>query len=547
MSVSQRIVWGIVLVLLGINVPVFLCLHLTLDTVIYDLQARCALEGGVLYQDIVEPNLPGVVWVHMFVRSIFGWSDVVLRLFDLAVVTGIIAVLSRLILRRDKSLFSRQSALLTLSVFAFYLGLLEWCHCQRDLWMLLPCLLAVQCRISRLEKREEDLSSKQVAASAFLEGVYWSIAFWIKPHIAVPALCVILMSAWLTKNRIRIAIEISGVLAGGILMGILGSLWLIQTGAWDAFWVMQLEWNPEYVSTGRSRLTAERMVGLWNVFFPWSWAHVVALIVSARTIQTNIIEKSQRQPRLLLLIALYIGWLVQVFVLQYPFMYVHVPALVLALAISFSVRIPSQFQSIAWKGFAVACLLVVLTSPILSPVRLSSWWDCVSSGPSMKLRKKIQVDPQPSWEHLEPVIAYLKEQGVQDGEVTVYTNHLVQIYPELEIRPSTRYVFLDTLARLFKSRTDEISLALEQCQHRFAVSSLTDAGMTEEELQSPNNPETQLPEAFPEDGFEIFPFSQPVVFRSGPYVVHRVTQPIGKLATEFDPLEHKARIATEPE
>ncbi len=59
------------------------------------------------------------------------------------------------------------------------------------------------------------------------------------------------------------------------------------------------------------------------------------------------------------------------------------------------------------------------------------------------------------------------------------------------------------------------------------------------------NPETLLPEAFPIDGFEIFPFSQPAVFRSGPYLVHRISEPIGKLATDFDPLKRKRLTAAE--
>ena len=56
--------WLAVLVL---GVPVFVCMPLTSDVVLYDLQARTVHAGGVAYRDIFETNLPGMIWVHMLV------------------------------------------------------------------------------------------------------------------------------------------------------------------------------------------------------------------------------------------------------------------------------------------------------------------------------------------------------------------------------------------------------------------------------------------------------------------------------------------------
>ena len=104
------------------------------------------------------------------------------------------------------------------------------------------------------------------------------------------------------------------------------------------------------------------------------------------------------------------------------------------------------------------------------------------------------------------------------------------------ITPSTRYVFLDVIARVFRSRTDQIQQAVESCDHRFVVSSLFEAGMPRELIDGKTDPVSLLPVGFPRSERSRFPYTQPVVFRSGQYLVHRVTRPIGPLCTEYLPL-----------
>ena len=86
MNWGRAFLWGIPLLILGTQAPIFLQMTLTPDAVLFDIQTRCLLDGGVLYRNVVEPNLPGVVWIHALVRSVAGWSPMVLRSFDLAVV-----------------------------------------------------------------------------------------------------------------------------------------------------------------------------------------------------------------------------------------------------------------------------------------------------------------------------------------------------------------------------------------------------------------------------------------------------------------------------
>lgn len=91
---------------------------------------------------MVERNLPGVIWIHALVRSVAGWWPVALRGFDVFVVLGISLLLSHFVEAplsepRQKS---GVRGVLVCGVLLFYFGTSEWCHCQRDTWMLLPCL-----------------------------------------------------------------------------------------------------------------------------------------------------------------------------------------------------------------------------------------------------------------------------------------------------------------------------------------------------------------------------------------------------------------------
>ncbi|TWT55288.1 hypothetical protein KOR42_29150 [Thalassoglobus neptunius] len=534
--------WGVLAILLLINIPVVLCLHLTCDSALYDLQAQCAFDGGVLYRDMIEPNFPGIVWIHMLIRSFAGWSSVALRAVDLCVVAGIVAVLGSLMRKSDESVFSLRMGFVAVSIFALHLGLLEWCHCQRDLWMLLPCLLATQVRLNRWNALRQEEEVSRLSTSSFSEGCLWAIAFWIKPHIAVPALLVIAMSycfAGTVKTKLR---DAAGVLAGGVIVGMLGILWMVQTGAWEPFWVMQLEWNPEYLRIGRSKTTWSKLEEIWWAFSPWNWFHLIAVCLTIQTM-TRFFRDSGRRDLLageearsqmgqLLLMALYVGWVIQTMTLQFPFMYVHVPCIILAIGVSGTMNVSLEYRPMVTAFASFLLILMGISSPILSPTRLANWKDCVTKGPTPEVRSRIQIEPDPDWEHLEPVIEFLSQKNLQDGDVTAYSNNLVLLYSQLGLRPSTRYVFLDVLIRLFHSKHGEIHDTLEACQHRYVVSSLRDAGMTKEAIATPEDPKTRLPEAFPESALKTFPFTQPVVFRSDHYLVHEVTEPVGELATK---------------
>ena len=81
--------------LLTVGVPIFLAMGLWVDATLYDVGARTLMDGGVYYRDLFDTNLPGMVWLHVVVRALFGWSPQAIRAVDLVVVAGIVWILSR--------------------------------------------------------------------------------------------------------------------------------------------------------------------------------------------------------------------------------------------------------------------------------------------------------------------------------------------------------------------------------------------------------------------------------------------------------------------
>ena len=278
---------GVVL-LAVLTVPQMLCLPLTADTEHYDVQAHCALNGGVLYRDVLEPNLPGVVWIHMLVRTVAGWSSEVMRAFDLIVLLAIGVLLSKCLGISMRGEGAVHTGFVMLFLWWCYVSLPEWCHCQRDIWMLLPALGALALRQTRRGASDVDKPASSYMSAIVLEGFLWGIAFWLKPFIAVPVICVCGISGSLEGSRARFLRESCAVLVGGLIAGGMGAIWLIASGAWGPFWDVALHWNPEYFSSRQNRWTVDRIAALYRWLHPWWWAHLIAIPVALRQLSQQL-------------------------------------------------------------------------------------------------------------------------------------------------------------------------------------------------------------------------------------------------------------------
>ena len=554
MSCRAIIFWATPALLLMLQVPVFLQMPLTPDAVLYDLQARCLMQGGVLYRDIVEPNLPGVVWIHAIVRSLFGESDQVLRVFDLVIVLSIMGILCRVVADKTDSrkLQHVSMAVLASLLLMFYPGTSEWCHCQRDTWMLLPCLLAVATRkvcfvqfgnaTSRKTCVPDDNHGRNFLLLALLEGCFWAIAFWIKPFVALPAVAVMLASRGQFFS-LRTWLKHSGyVIAAGAVVGLLGILWMVDAGCWTYFVDMMTSWNGDYYQAGRSRWNLERFQAHVSRLWPWVMFHLPAIVISFRN-------------RRSLLCACYLGWLIQAVLLQQLFDYVHVPGVILAIAIcvrsvtgqfhgsqgvadsSLRSESAARFQFGLVSGLAsVIVIMSIMSSGISIRSRLTHLQPCFSAcvygSLPTEIRDSISQSPFPCWGELEPLIDHLREKGIPDRELLAYNGNLIHLYPRLRFDPPTRFVYLDVLARCFPRRRTEMLQEVELCNVRYVVANLTEDGW-EDDVPSGQ----LLPAALEAARTELFfPYNQRPVYRSGSYVLFEVDSPPRSLASRYFPL-----------
>lgn len=533
------------------NIPLFVCMPLTDDAVLYDLQARNVLDGGILYRDFFEPNLPGIVWMHIAFRSAFGFSSEAIRLVDITIFAGIVTLLWRILRQCGQSL---SIALGTSFLLVwFYVGLSEWCHCQRDMWLLLPALGALTLRLQQTARLASvETTPRQLFVRAIPEGCLWAAAFWIKPHIAIPGLACLIASAIVSTHWRRVLVDWSGVLLGGIAIGAIGIGWLWQSGAWPYFLDTLVEWNPRYVSAGKEHWTKLRFLAMSFRMFPWILLHFAALPIAiwllVRIRKPGDADTNQTSNRArALLAAFYLGSLCHAFLLQHLFDYVHAPIVLLAIAVlaaALPPLIPSRKARYALTGFL---FLAVIFSPPISGKRLATWNQCFAEGSSPAVRDKLKHSSLYDFSAMHEVSKFLSKQDLRDGSVVCFNNGIVSLYGDLNTRPGTRYIFLESISIYFPDRHEEFIRSLNQSNHQYAVTNLIASGMSTHDAYAvdkadPNAP----PPAFPQNSRGIYPWSHPVVFRAGPYLVHQIERPLGHISVAI-PRRHRQQPASPKE
>jgi hypothetical protein len=503
------------------------------DVSYYDICARNILEGGVHYRDVFDTNLPGMAWLHLGIRTLVGWSSEAIRLVDVLFVVLIVGLLAAWWRPLGGSRAARVWTAVAL-VF-FYFSTSEWCHCQRDTWMLLPALAALYLRrrqVTRLTGTTPVL--RRVVLWAWLEGLCWGAALWIKPHVAVPALV-----CWLVSTREvartaaasgrRLLVDAAGLLAGGLLAGGLGIAWLQQTGAWPAFLNILLVWNQDYLPKGNYLARAWQPV---EKFFPWGLVHLAALPAAVVFLWQAWVRAGEMADAAdvpaercrALLAAFYLGWLFQVVFLQWQYDYQMVPAVMLALTLLAGLPWPP------WpvRGLAVAGFLALAAyyHPLFQVERLSLWGRCWQEGSTGEMRDRLSLFRDTNWADLERVADWLRQQGLQDGELNCYDWRLASLYTDLELRPATRFVFFASIPGTFPRHRQDFLNEFLASRHRFVVTDFTAVpglgSVPRAAAVGPDGPLT-LPPKFPKVWEEFYPWSEPIVFRAGRYAVHRVT------------------------
>ncbi|REJ96771.1 MAG: hypothetical protein DWQ34_03305 [Planctomycetota bacterium] len=516
-----------------VEVPLTLRRPLTADCYIFDLEWRTMMRGGMLYRDIFQTNPPGTLWIHAAVRTLLGTSSEALRAVDLVLmgfVIGSLAVWTRRLGRNRLTAW-----VLALLLIWFYGSQSIWCQCQRDGWMLSFAMLAMEVRWRRGGSKIQ--SRLRWHLLCFVEGALWGCAVWIKPFVIVPGAAVWLADRRSAETARSQCADFPGLLAGGLVTGALGLVWMIGEGVWPHFLEVNREWNSDYFASRQASWGV--LLALAIHFGPWSLLHLLAVCVMwlwwrGRTDEAAGVRRAQA-----LLAALYVGWTAQALLLQHGHAYVHLPPLMIAAAIVAGA--PQLTAARLWRPvFAVWVLGVLWMSPLARFEHLPLWRRCVTGPVTPETRDRLRgpldrIYPgAPDLTQLDAVAEFLRLGGVGDGEVCCHSYSTMKLYWELDIEPPCRFICPRIYAnRFFVHRRDDIAALLEESPQRYVVSDLVLDGFSEREANAvgPGGPLSPPPtyDAGELDG--TYPWSHPVVFRAGRYLVHEVRGGMGEFTS----------------
>ena len=544
---SARLGWSAVALSLIAGVPLFVCMPPWTDATLYDVAARNILRGGVHYRDVFDTNLPGMVWATAAIRSIAGWSCEGIRIADLLIVGGSVAILVLWLKRAGAS--AEVQSWFVAAVALFYPFTSEFNHCQRDPWMLLPAALGGLLRLRQIAAVQT--GERASLRRSMIEGFLWGLAIWLKPHVLVPAAFVWLVSVRLArKDAIR---DLLGLLTGGLICGVPGIVWLVASGTWPHFWDIFANWNPEYLREGVWSEIPEKFLYLFWCFQPWGLIHFAALPLAAWSLLAGRTNNEATSPLLerpaharAILAALYLGWVAQAVILQKGFDYVQVPPMLLALAVLASRGWCVGFPFAVWYAvLGVACLVPSIrnevrafnaTSPIVqvdrhpltNPRMVQLWPRCWRERGSPELRNELgqftHVHCAANWVELEAVAQFLRtvEPPIRDRELTCWHDSTHPLYLMLDLEPSTRYLHFGTVFAL-RGKVEGIRVEVAGSPQRYAVSDLRRMTYHLGKAYAPGERgPLSLPDWFPSSERDRFPWNRAIVFRSGRYFVHRI-------------------------
>ena len=325
---------------------------------------------------------------------------------------------------------------------------------------------------------------------------------------------------------------------GGVTAGALGLAWMWRSGCWSSFWEIFLTWNRDYAAfSHRPDLLIDCWLTYLLPYLPWSIAPLVALFLAPVTVRRELHDRVEAdgRPGAALLAAFFLGWFVQAAFLQLPHDYAVAPVTLPALALLAAVWRPPARVSGAGKVFWMGRRR---RRPFCgaSPFAWNgSTYGCAAAGRGRRPKSRAcspRTDSPYGVDavHLARVADYLRGQKVGDGELTCLSGCTHPLYLDLDVKPSTRFPQVEMATLFFVHHRDEILAELNASRQRFIVSDLTWTGLTAQEAEetNPNDP-LALPREFPEEiPALLYPWDEPVVFRSGRYLVHRVTRPASR-------------------
>jgi hypothetical protein len=305
----------------------------------------------------------------------------------------------------------------------------------------------------------------------------------------------------------------------------------------------------------------------FEYFPPWSLLHLAAIPVAALglwealgrsrpPVGPDLYAPADAPPAAAaraVLAALYLGWMLQALLLQKGLDYVHVPETLLAMAVLTGQRWAVGFPFLVWFAVTGVALNVVGTGPdvaafnrrvpalrlerhpLADPAVVSAWPRCWAEGSSPELRDRLgqynDVHCGTRWRELERVAEYLKtvDTPLRDRELTCWHDGTHPLYLLLDREPSTRYMHFGTVFGM-RSKVEHLRAEVRASRQRYVVSDLRRMTYRLADAYAPGaGGEHSLPAWLPKSQRGVFPWDQPVVFRAGRYVVHKVERPVGEV------------------
>jgi hypothetical protein len=578
--------WSVAVLALVVGVPLFLCMPPWNDVTLHDMVVRVILRGGVVYRDVFDTNLPGIDWAMAGIRAAFGWSYEVLRAADLVVIAAEVGLLAGWVRRAGGPPYSL--AWFAAAVALWYPFTSEFCHVQRDPWMLLPALVAARLRLDRLRGPSPTRSG--------LEGFVWGLAVWVKPHAFIPAgalWAVSVMALARREPRPALLLDLAGLLLGGLLAGTLGVVWLVATGAWPYFLDVFLNWNPGYLQ-GVIGHAGDRFQEFFVTFRPWGLIYFAAIPLAVlalwegRAFWGRVGDGSGRagEPRQLsaplrlaglysaagsqavadtraLLGAFFLAWFAQAVLIQKGFDYTQVPVMLLAMGVLASHGWAFGFLYAVWfllLGLVLNCtslvppqgagidgvrVLRIEHQPFTRPEIVALWPRCFRDGSTPELRNRlgqyVHIHCGTNWEELQAVAEFLRTVRPPLGprELNCWHDSTHPLYLMLDLEPATRFMHYGTAFDI-PGKKAVIAAEVAASRQRYVVSNLGRMTWDRARAYEPGagGDPLRLPAWFPLSQRDKFPWNQPIRFRAGPYLVHEVVNPLGEIdVADWDTLD----------
>jgi hypothetical protein len=302
------------------------------------------------------------------------------------------------------------------------------------------------------------------------------------------------------------------------------------SGGWPSFWETLLGWNGEYYHAATNGL-ARRTAFLLRQFPPWGWVHVAAVPLAVWALGRAIARPAPTDGpgREALLATFYLGWLAQATYLQYGFVYHLAPTVLLGVAVVAGWLCRPGRSPLVWVLLAGFLAWAAVRHPLGDFGRTALWGRCWREGSSPELRNRLALATEPrkpDWVALDRVAAFLKGQGLRDGELTCYSFGTNPLYLQLDLTPSTRFVSgVEEVIHHYPRHRGQVRAELAASPQRYLV---TDVPFLEADLQAAGVLRARAAEGrlvlAPDFATALrtrYPWSEPIVFRAGPYLVHR--------------------------